>query len=115
MTEPTHRRADDHRIAELQTSTAELKVQMTGLKTQHEGLQDQITANTELTTRVKEDTSGLVDAWITIAAGVKLLIILGRFAKWVAIVAGAISAVGAAFYALTHWGGPPSQPPNITP
>ena len=79
MNGPPHRRADDPRIEELQDDVKDLKRQMA--------------VNTEITKEVHD-----------ILASFR---IVGAVAKWVGVVAGALTAVYGAWYALFHGINPP--------
>lgn len=65
---------------------------------------EQLKTNTDATMQVEKNTAELIQVWGSFKGGLAVLGWLGVAAKWVAIIAGCITAVGGAFYALTHWG-----------
>ena len=80
----------------------------------------QIKKNTELTqstadivARVDHNTTDIVEAWKALAGGLKVLCWLWSAAKWCGIVATALTAVGALWYALTHGGQSPPPPIDL--
>jgi len=72
-------------------------------------IESQLQQNTELTQEVVKNTTDIVAAWTALSGGLKVLGWLGIAAKYLALFAGAVSALGGAWYALTHWGQPPTR------
>lgn len=99
------RRADDPRFKKLFSEVHQLKTQ------QQETL-GKLELNTKATLEVKQNTDEIVAAWKALAGGLKVLGWLGTVAKYFALFAGAVTAAGGAWYAITHWGQPP-LPPDI--
>lgn len=81
------------------------------LKKQHALMNAKIDLNTQATLETRKNTAEIVVAWQAIAGGIKVLGWLGVIARWLAYIAGAITAISAAWYAVTHWGTP--TPPDI--
>lgn len=80
------RRQDDPRIVQLQKDVAD---------------------NTALTKDIDKRTADIVQFWQSVEAGIRFLGWLGIIAKYVMRIGGAVTAVAAAWYAITHWGMPP--------
>lgn len=70
-------------------------------------LKSGLAANIALTQNIDKNTSEIIEFWKAAEGGIKVLGYLGRIAKWVGMVAATITAIYAAIYTLTHWGGPP--------
>ena len=71
------------------------------LETGHEDMKKQLSANTELTQQVKNDTASIVEFFHNMNGFVQIMNTAGLFVKWVAIIGGAVSAL---YYAATHGG-----------
>lgn len=84
------------------------------LKDKYACVEKKLDANIEVTTRIDQNTAAIVEAWQALSGGLKVLGWLGTVARYVAYFAGAVSAIGGAYYAITHWGQPPVdiQPPE---
>lgn len=98
------RRESDGRMNSLAT-------QITTLAGQHRALVLEVQANTTITERIDKSTAGLVEAWAAISGGLKVLNWLGKAAKWVTYIAGAITAAGGVYWMAVH-GAPPIDPPK---
>ncbi len=79
----THRRASDQRINDLAEEVSALRTEINQLRI---------------------DVGGVLDAWHAIEGGLKVLGVLAKVAKFFTIIAGLVTAVGAAWYALRHGG-----------
>ena len=104
MSDSIDRRKEDPRFKKLFLEVGQLK-------SQHQVLSQKLDINTAATLKVEKNTADIVDAWKALSGGLKVLGVLGSVAKWFAYIAGAITASGTAWYALTHWGAPP--PPDL--
>jgi len=51
---------------------------------------------------IRTDVAGVVEAWHAIEGGLKVLGVLAKVAKFFAVLAGLVTAVGTAWYALRH-------------
>lgn len=72
-------------------------------KTQAE-LAEQLAFNTQITAKVVQNTADIVEVWQSVKGGMRVLGWLGLAAKWLTIIAACVTAVGAAVYAMTHFG-----------
>lgn len=89
------RRAEDPKLTAI---TARID----DLAQQHQTIAVAVAENTVITKKIEASTSGLVEAWEAISGGLKVLNFLGKCAKWIALIATAITAGYSAFYAVTH-------------
>lgn len=71
---------------------------MDGLVRRVDALEGKLDANTEMTRRIEERTAGVVEMFDAMKGGFKVLGILGQIGKWVAYIAGAVTAVWAALH-----------------
>lgn len=93
------RRSDDPRVTAL-------VAQVASIEQRQEDLSRQLAINTAITAQVSQNTTDIIEVWTSVKSGMRVLGWLGAAARWVAIIASCITAVGAAVYAITHWGSP---------
>lgn len=93
------RRSDDPRIHTLVEKVA-------GIELRQVDISERLEVNTQITAEISRNTADIVEVWQSVKGGMRVLGWLGLAAKWLAIVAGCVTAVSAAVYALLHFGGP---------
>lgn len=91
------RREYDSRMQKVQDDVTELRAHV-------EQVKKDVADNTAVTKKISDDTSTMLEFWRTMEGGFKVLVALGKVAKWVAIISTAIASISAAFYAVTHFG-----------
>lgn len=79
----------------------EVTQRLSTLEQGHQDLKKQITANTELTQQIKNDTASIVEFFKNMNGFIQIMNAVGLFLKWAVIVGGAASAL---WYAATHGG-----------
>lgn len=79
----THRRASDKRIDDLADEVSALRTEINQLRV---------------------DVGGVLEAWHAIEGGLKVLGALSKVAKFFTVIAGLVTAVGAAWYAFKNGG-----------
>ncbi len=97
------RRADDPRFKKLFHEVGQLK-------SQHQETIHKLELNTKATLEVKKNTDDIVAAWKALSGGLQVLGWLGTVAKFTAMLAGAVTAISAAWYAILHFGSGPTPP-----
>jgi hypothetical protein len=80
MDQPQNRRATDLRLDAIEINQAELKAS-------HDKMRLQISENTEMTKKIEENTSEIIEFFKTAKGGIRFATVLGNTLKWVAGIA----------------------------
>lgn len=67
----------------------------------------ELQAQRQMIEEIRVDVAGVVEAWHAIEGGLKVLGALSKVAKFFTAVALGVTALSAAWYAMTHWGQAP--------
>lgn len=86
------------RVDGIEKTLASMKGNQEAFVARHEELAQQLKDNTELTKKVEANTAGVVDMFSALQGGFKVLGVLGQIGKWIAYIAGAVTAVWAVLH-----------------
>lgn len=83
------------RVDDINRQIGAIRETQKAFEANHLDLAARLDANTEITRRIEANTAGVTEAWNAAVGGLKVLGLLGRIAKWIGYIAGAVASVAA--------------------